>query len=74
MNLKLKSPFSVQANELLQSSRRKPSRAEKERTLRESLKLYKEISQHTDLPQICLQYRQGRAWPSGGDLPLVQTR
>ena len=57
-----------QANELLQGSRQIQTKIDKERTLRESLQLYQLISQHTDLPLVCSQYRQGKAphtpWPS----------
>lgn len=54
-------PFllSSQANELLQSSRQIQSKPEKERTLKDSLRLYQQISNHTDLPLVCSQYRQG---------------
>ncbi|XP_038589686.1 nuclear pore complex protein Nup155 [Micropterus salmoides] len=48
------------ANELLQSSKQIQNKADKERTLRESLRLYQQISQHTDLPLVCSQYRQVR--------------
>lgn len=48
-----------QANELLQSSRQIQNKTEKDRTLKESLRLYQQISNHTDLPLVCLQYRQG---------------
>lgn len=51
--------FPNQANELLQSSKQIQNKADKERTLRESLQLYQQISQHTDLPLVCSQYRQG---------------
>lgn len=50
----------TQANELLQSSKQVQNKADKERTLRESLRLYQQISQHTDLPLVCSQYRQGK--------------
>lgn len=50
----------TQANELLQSSKQIQSKVDKERTLRESLQLYQQISQHTDLPLVCSQYRQGK--------------
>lgn len=50
---------SSQANELLQSSRQIQNKLEKDRTLKESLRLYQQISHHTDLPLICSQYRQG---------------
>uniref|UniRef100_A0A8C5EGR8 Nuclear pore complex protein Nup155 n=1 Tax=Gouania willdenowi TaxID=441366 RepID=A0A8C5EGR8_GOUWI len=48
------------ANELLQSSKQTQNKVDKERTLRESLRLYQQISQHTDLPMVCSQYRQVR--------------
>lgn len=48
------------ANELLQSSKQIQNKLEKERTLRESLRLYQQISQHNDLPLVCAQYRQGK--------------
>ncbi|KAM9841021.1 nuclear pore complex protein Nup155 [Aulostomus maculatus] len=48
------------ANELLQSSKQIQNKADKERTLRESLRLYQQISQNTDLPLVCSQYRQVR--------------
>lgn len=51
--------LSSQANELLQASRQIQSKAEKERMLKESLRLYQQISNHTDLPLVCSQYRQG---------------
>lgn len=50
---------SLQANELLQSSRQIQNKLDKERTLKESLRLYQQISHHTDLPLVCAQYRQG---------------
>lgn len=50
---------SRQANELLQGSRQIQNKLEKERTLKESLRLYQQISHHTDLPLVCSQYRQG---------------
>lgn len=66
-----------QANELLQSSKQIQNKAEKERTLRESLQLYQQISQHTDLPLVCSQYRQGRDAPDflpcSVFVPLVST-
>lgn len=45
---------------MLQSSKQIQNKADKERTLRESLRLYQQISQHTDLPLVCSQYRQGK--------------
>ena len=54
------SVFPIKANELLQGSRQIQNKTDKERTLRESLQLYQQISQHTDLPLVCFQYRQGK--------------
>ncbi|XP_057697653.1 nuclear pore complex protein Nup155-like isoform X3 [Corythoichthys intestinalis] len=48
------------ANKLLQSSKQIQNKADKEITLRESLHLYQQISQHTDLPLVCSQYKQER--------------
>uniref|UniRef100_A0A7N8YQ27 Nuclear pore complex protein Nup155 n=1 Tax=Mastacembelus armatus TaxID=205130 RepID=A0A7N8YQ27_9TELE len=59
------------ANELLQSSRQIQNKADKERTLRESLKLYQQISQHTDLPLVCSQYRQVRFYEGVLELCLT---
>ncbi|MCI4388036.1 hypothetical protein PGIGA_G00080920 [Pangasianodon gigas] len=59
------------ANELLQSSRQIQSKAEKERTLRESLRLYQQISNHTDLPLVCSQYRQVRFYEGVVELCLT---
>ncbi|XP_068608928.1 nuclear pore complex protein Nup155 [Brachionichthys hirsutus] len=59
------------ANELLQSSKLIPNKAEKERTLRESLQLYQQISQHTDLPLVCSQYRQVRFYEGVLELCLT---
>lgn len=59
------------ANELLQSSKQIQSKSEKERTLRESLRLYQQISQHTDLSLICSQYRQVRFYEGVLELCLT---
>lgn len=59
------------ANELLQSSKQIQSKAEKERMLRESLRLYQQISQHTDLPLVCCQYRQVRFYEGVLELCLT---
>uniref|UniRef100_A0AAQ4NN15 Nuclear pore complex protein Nup155 n=1 Tax=Gasterosteus aculeatus aculeatus TaxID=481459 RepID=A0AAQ4NN15_GASAC len=59
------------ANELLQSSKQIQSKADKERTLRESLRLYQQISQHTDLPLVCSQYRQVRFYEGVLELCLT---
>ncbi|XP_068430633.1 nuclear pore complex protein Nup155 [Clinocottus analis] len=59
------------ANELLQSSKQIQNKADKERTLRESLRLYQQISQHTDLPLVCSQYRQVRFYEGVLELCLT---
>ncbi|XP_076842691.1 nuclear pore complex protein Nup155 isoform X2 [Brachyhypopomus gauderio] len=59
------------ANELLQSARQIQNKAEKERTLKESLRLFQEISHHTDLPLICSQYRQVRFYEGVVELCLT---
>uniref|UniRef100_A0A3B3YKM1 Nuclear pore complex protein Nup155 n=1 Tax=Poecilia mexicana TaxID=48701 RepID=A0A3B3YKM1_9TELE len=59
------------ANELLQSSKQIQNKVEKERTLRESLQLYQQISQHTDLPLVCSQYRQVRFYEGVLELCLT---
>ncbi|KAA8584581.1 hypothetical protein FQN60_008366 [Etheostoma spectabile] len=59
------------ANELLQSSKHIQNKADKERTLRESLRLYQQISQHTDLPLVCSQYRQVRFYEGVLELCLT---
>ncbi|XP_055087644.1 nuclear pore complex protein Nup155 [Periophthalmus magnuspinnatus] len=59
------------ANELLQSSKQIQSKAEKERTLRESLRLYQQISQHTDLSLVCSQYRHVRFYEGVLELCLT---
>ncbi|XP_065120565.1 nuclear pore complex protein Nup155 isoform X1 [Paramisgurnus dabryanus] len=59
------------ANELLQSSRQIQNKFEKERTLRESLRLYQQISSHTDLPLVCSQYRQVRFYEGVVELCLT---
>ncbi|XP_061656258.1 nuclear pore complex protein Nup155 [Phyllopteryx taeniolatus] len=59
------------ANELLQSSKQIQSKVDKERTLRESLRLYQQISQHTDLPLVCSQYRQVRFYEGVLELCLT---
>lgn len=59
------------ANELLQSSKQIQSKTEKERTLRESLQLYQQISQHTDLSLVCSQYRQVRFYEGVLELCLT---
>lgn len=59
------------ANELLQSSKQIQSKTEKERTLRESLRLYQQISQHTDLSLVCFQYRQVRFYEGVLELCLT---
>ncbi|XP_051971626.1 nuclear pore complex protein Nup155-like isoform X1 [Xyrauchen texanus] len=59
------------ANELLQSSRQIQNKLEKERTLKESLRLYQQISHHTDLPLVCSQYRQVRFYEGVVELCLT---
>ncbi|XP_062269095.1 nuclear pore complex protein Nup155 [Platichthys flesus] len=59
------------ANELLQSSKQVQNKVEKERTLRESLRLYQQISQHTDLPLVCSQYRHVRFYEGVLELCLT---
>ncbi|XP_051907367.1 nuclear pore complex protein Nup155 [Hippocampus zosterae] len=59
------------ANELLQSSKQIQNKLDKERTLRESLRLYQQISQHTDLPLVCSQYRQVRFYEGVLELCLT---
>ncbi|KAM3874094.1 nuclear pore complex protein Nup155 isoform 2-T2 [Diretmus argenteus] len=59
------------ANELLQSSRQIQNKTDKERTLRESLRLYQQISHHTDLPLVCSQYRQVRFYEGVLELCLT---
>ncbi|XP_072227693.1 nuclear pore complex protein Nup155 [Leuresthes tenuis] len=59
------------ANELLQSSKQIQNKADKERTLRESLRLYQQISQHTDLPLVGSQYRQVRFYEGVLELCLT---
>ncbi|XP_051972803.1 nuclear pore complex protein Nup155 [Xyrauchen texanus] len=58
------------ANELLQSARQIQNKLEKERTLKESLRLYKQISHHTDLPLVCSLYRQVRFYEGVVELCL----
>lgn len=59
------------ANELLQSSKQIQSKTEKDRTLKESLRLYQQISQHTDLSLVCSQYRQVRFYEGVLELCLT---
>ncbi|XP_056146577.1 nuclear pore complex protein Nup155 [Lampris incognitus] len=59
------------ANELLQSSRQMQNKADKERTLRESLRLYQQISHSTDLPLVCSQYRHARFYEGVLELCLT---
>ncbi|XP_048037305.1 nuclear pore complex protein Nup155 isoform X1 [Megalobrama amblycephala] len=59
------------ANELLQSSRQIQNKLDKERTLKESLRLYQQISHHTDLPLVCSQYRQVRFYEGVVELCLT---
>lgn len=59
------------ANELLQSSKQIQNKLEKERMLRESLRLYQQISQHNDLPLVCSQYRQVRFYEGVLELCLT---
>uniref|UniRef100_A0A667YWM0 Nuclear pore complex protein Nup155 n=1 Tax=Myripristis murdjan TaxID=586833 RepID=A0A667YWM0_9TELE len=59
------------ANELLQGSRQIQNKSDKERTLRESLLLYQQISHHTDLPHVCSQYRQVRFYEGVLELCLT---
>ncbi|XP_034458801.1 nuclear pore complex protein Nup155 isoform X2 [Hippoglossus hippoglossus] len=59
------------ANELLQSSKQVQNKVDKERTLRESLRLYQQISQHTDLPLVCSQYRHVRFYEGVLELCLT---
>uniref|UniRef100_A0A8C7S643 Nuclear pore complex protein Nup155 n=1 Tax=Oncorhynchus mykiss TaxID=8022 RepID=A0A8C7S643_ONCMY len=47
------------------------TKIDKERTLRESLQLYQLISQHTDLPLVCSQYRQVRFYEGVLELCLT---
>uniref|UniRef100_A0A3B3CZA3 Nuclear pore complex protein Nup155 n=1 Tax=Oryzias melastigma TaxID=30732 RepID=A0A3B3CZA3_ORYME len=59
------------ANEMLQSSKQIQNKLEKERTLRESLQRYQQISQHTDLALVCSQYRQVRFYEGVLELCLT---
>ncbi|KAM9329214.1 nuclear pore complex protein Nup155 [Gastrophryne carolinensis] len=59
------------ANELLQRSRQAPSKLDKERMLRESLREYQRISQQVDLPNVCGQYRQVRFYEGVVELCLT---
>ncbi|XP_063068284.1 nuclear pore complex protein Nup155 isoform X2 [Engraulis encrasicolus] len=59
------------ANELLQGSRQLQNKAERERTLKESLRLYQLISNNTDLPLVCTQYRQVRFYEGVVELCLT---
>ncbi|XP_007244856.3 nuclear pore complex protein Nup155 isoform X1 [Astyanax mexicanus] len=59
------------ANELLQSSRQIQNKLEKERTLKESLQLYQQISHNADLPLVCSQYRQVRFYEGVVELCLT---
>uniref|UniRef100_A0A4W4F627 Nuclear pore complex protein Nup155 n=1 Tax=Electrophorus electricus TaxID=8005 RepID=A0A4W4F627_ELEEL len=59
------------ANELLQGARQIQNKAEKERMLKESLRLYQQISHHTDLPLVCSQYRQVRFYEGVVELCLT---
>ncbi|XP_046901135.1 nuclear pore complex protein Nup155 isoform X1 [Hypomesus transpacificus] len=61
----------AKANELLQGSRQVQNKADKERTLRESLRLYQQISHHTDLALVCSQYRQVRFYEGVLELCLT---
>ncbi|XP_077354036.1 nuclear pore complex protein Nup155 isoform X2 [Festucalex cinctus] len=59
------------ANELLQSAKQIQNKVDKEKTLRESLRLYQKISQYTDLPLVCSQYRQVRFYEGVLELCLT---
>lgn len=59
------------ANELLQGSRQLQNKVERERALKESLRLYQLISHNTDLPLICTQYRQVRFYEGVVELCLT---
>ncbi|XP_061590072.1 nuclear pore complex protein Nup155 isoform X2 [Cololabis saira] len=59
------------ANELLQSSKQLQNKGDKDKTLRESLRLYQQISQQTDLPLVCSQYRQVRFYEGALELCLT---
>ncbi|XP_015195862.1 nuclear pore complex protein Nup155 [Lepisosteus oculatus] len=59
------------ANELLQSTRQIQNKAEREKMLRESLRLYQQISHQTDLPHVCAQYRQVRFYEGVVELCLT---
>ncbi|XP_076159281.1 nuclear pore complex protein Nup155 isoform X1 [Alosa pseudoharengus] len=59
------------ANELLQGSRQLQNKAERERALKESLRLYQLISHNADLPLVCSQYRQVRFYEGVVELCLT---
>ncbi|XP_049594009.1 nuclear pore complex protein Nup155 [Syngnathus scovelli] len=59
------------ANELLQSSKQIQNKVDKEKMLRESLRLYQKICQNTDLPAVCSQYRQVRFYEGVLELCLT---
>ncbi|XP_031414368.1 nuclear pore complex protein Nup155 [Clupea harengus] len=59
------------ANELLQGSRQLQNKTERERALKESLRLYQLISHNTDLPLVCSQYRQVRFYEGVVELCLT---
>ncbi|XP_041042883.1 nuclear pore complex protein Nup155 isoform X1 [Carcharodon carcharias] len=58
------------ANELLQSARQIQNKAEKEKTMRESLHLYQEIGHQVDLHSVCTQFRQVRYYEAVAELSL----
>ncbi|XP_037120775.1 nuclear pore complex protein Nup155 [Syngnathus acus] len=59
------------ANELLQNSKQIQNKVDKEKMLRESLRLYQKICQNTDLPVVCSQYRQVRFYEGALELCLT---
>ncbi|XP_051876297.1 nuclear pore complex protein Nup155 [Pristis pectinata] len=58
------------ANELLQSARQIQNKVEKEKALKESLRLYREIGHQVDLPSVCAQFRQVRCYEAVAELCL----
>ncbi|XP_077397334.1 nuclear pore complex protein Nup155-like isoform X2 [Festucalex cinctus] len=60
------------AKELLQSANQIQNKVDKEKTLQESLRLYKQISQDMDLPLVCSQYRQERFYEGVLELCLTE--
>lgn len=69
--LRLTVRLCFQANEMLQGAKSNKHGGERDSTLREALKLYKQITPQIDLPTVCNQFGAARYYSGIVDLSLT---